>query len=126
MRQVREKFNVIPPAPNIAGLMRRLSLPVDGRTVLDQTFTAGSPIHAGGGESTNEEAMPLTVDIEATFDSVFALIRRAETMDRLVRVVSVRMVADRKHDDREEPLLTATVGLEAIFDATQAEEGDGR
>ena len=40
--------------------------------------------------------MPLTVDMQATFDSVFALIRNAESMDRLVRVASVRVMCKRE------------------------------
>ena len=37
-----DEIKVIPDEPDIAGLIRRLSLPVDQRTIHDQTFTAGS------------------------------------------------------------------------------------
>jgi len=122
-QRVEEELKFIPRTSDVAGLMRKLSLPVDGRTVLDQTFTAGSPCDAAVGETFTERAMPLTVDLEATFDSVFALIRAAELMDRLVRVSSVRMAAERQGDGSGVPVLTASVGLEVIYDPPSVEEG---
>ena len=120
----------IPDAPNIADLMRRLSLRVDGVTVWDQTFTAGSQ-HAPLGVKREGEAddapdiraMPLNIDMQATFDSVFALLQSAESMDRLVRIVSLRLHADRERLNRDgEPMLVATVGLDAIYETAAGEQ----
>lgn len=122
-RRVGEELKLVPEAADVAGLMRRLSLPVDGRTVLDQTFTAGNPCDAVPGEDLNERALPLTVDMEATFDSVFALICAAERMDRLVRISSVRVAAERPGDGPDVPMLTASVGLEVVYDPPVVEEG---
>jgi len=121
--RMAEELKLVPESPDVADLMRKLSLPVDGRTVLDQTFTAGKPCDAVLGEDFNERALPLTVDMEATFDSVFALICAAERMDRLVRVASVRMAAERPADGPEVPMLTASVGLEVVYDPPAVEEG---
>jgi Tfp pilus assembly protein PilO len=121
--RVDSELKVIPKTADVAGLMRRLSLPVDGRTVLDQTFTAGNACDAAPGESFTERSMPLTVDMQARFDSVFALICAAERMDRLVRVSSVRLAAERSDAGPTVPMLTASVGLEAIYDAPAVEEG---
>jgi len=122
-RRVAEDLKYIPQSPDIAGLMRKLSLPVDGRTVLDQTFTAGSASSAITGEESPEQAMPLTVDMKAAFDSVLALIRAAESIDRLVRVASIRMIAERGEQGVDAPLLTASVGLEVVYQPPCEEEG---
>lgn len=122
-RRVGEELKLVPETADVAGLMRKLSLPVDGRTVLDQTFTAGNPCDAVPGESFSERALPLTVDMEATFDSVFALICAAERMDRLVRISSVRVAAERPGDGPDVPMLTASVGLEVVYDPPVVEEG---
>jgi Tfp pilus assembly protein PilO len=121
--RVDRELKLIPNTPDIAGLMRKLSLPVDGSTVLDQTFTAGNACDAVLGESYSERSMPLTVDMQARFDSVFALICAAERMDRLVRVSSVRLAAERSAAASQMPMLTASVGLEVIYDAPAVEEG---
>jgi Tfp pilus assembly protein PilO len=133
-RLVDEEMKLIPTSPDIAALMRKLSMPVDDRTVIDQTFTAGAASDAVAGAPYPEQAMPLTVDMEARFDSVFALIRGAERLDRLVRVATIRLAVERPDADRNdatsrrrsptgraprsedgEPILTASVGLEVIF-----------
>lgn len=123
----------IPAEPDVAGLMRRLSLPVDGVGVRDQTFTAGVPRPAiedrrtpersgGSGLDAAEQALPLTVDLVARFDSVFALLRSAERLPRLVRVRAIRMaVAEQRSDDEPvdgSPMVSATVDLEVIYDPT--------
>ena len=121
--RVGEELKLIPETADVAGLMRKLSLPVDGRTVFDQTFTAGNPCDAVLGEDLNERVLPLTVDMQATFDSVFALICAAERMDRLVRISSVRVAAERPADGPDVPTLTASVGLEVVYDPPVVEEG---
>ena len=115
-RHVDDKLKFVPESPDVAGLMRKLSLPVDGVNVLDQTFTAGSPGEAVPNAEFSEEVLPLTVDMDARFDSIIALIRSAELMDRLIRVASVRLVADRADDPIGSPILTASVGLDVIYD----------
>jgi hypothetical protein len=120
-----EQLKGIPDSPDVAGLMRKLSMPVDGRNVLDQTFTAGSAHPAASGDEFSEQAMPLTVDMQASFDSVFALLCASESMDRLVRVASVHLVSARVADQpgsrsvQERPddrMLMASVGLEVIYE----------
>lgn len=112
----RAAMKTIPDAPDVADLMRRLSLPVDGVAVRDQTFTAGSAGPATDDAEVPEQRMPLTVDLKGSFDSVFALIRSVERMDRLVRVGSVWLTADRTVEAGEgPPVLAASLGLEAIY-----------
>ena len=113
----------IPESPQIADLIGRLSQEVDGVTVRDQRFTAGEPYDATIGLESAVRAAPLTVDMVARFDSVFALIRAVETMDRLVRVAFVRLHRPREADDTEDgPLLAATIRLEVVFEPPQVKE----
>ncbi len=117
----------IPTSPQIADLIGRLSQEVDGVTVRDQRFTAGEPYDATIGVESAVRAAPLTVDMVARFDSVFALIRAVETMDRLVRVALVRLHRPREADDTEDgPLVAATIRLEVVFEPLQVKETTSR
>src|SRR5690606_22693203 len=107
--RIEREFKIIPESADIASLIRKLSLPVDQTMVRDQTFTAGSPGDAIPGGASPLQAIPLMVDMEATFDSVFALVRSAESVDRLVRVSSVRMMCKRDEAQNDRPILKATV-----------------
>lgn len=121
-KRIESEFKVIPDSPNIAGLMRALSLPVDGVTIKDQTFTAGQPKDTAAGAGFPFQALPLTVEMVARFDAVFALLRAAESQEHLVRVSSVNMSASRD-DAQAVPLVTASVRLEAVFEPLRAQEG---
>ena len=109
----------IPDSPDVAGLIRKLSLPIDGVTVIEQTFTAGTPGEAIVGGEHSAMAMPLAADMYATFDSIMALINKAESMSRLVRVASVRLLCKRDEQKTDVPLLSASIGLEAVYDAQE-------
>lgn len=119
---LRTSLKEIPDSPDVAAIMRQLSLPADGATVLDQTFTAGTAGDAVVGTPGPEQVVPLTVDVRARFDSVFALMLAAESMDRLVRVASVRMAVDPEYADEEAPIVTASIGLEVVYAAVDPEE----
>lgn len=123
-QQINNDLKIIPDQADIASIIRNLSLPVDGDTVVDQTFTTGASNPAvADDDAATVELTPLTVDLKANFDSVFALIRAAESMDRLIRVSRLRVECDRDKDVRDlngNPLLTASVGLEAIYHKTGA------
>ncbi len=117
----------IPTSPQIADLIGRLSQEVDGVTVRDQRFTAGEPYDATVGLGSAVRAAPLTIDMVARFDSVFALIRAVETMDRLVRVALVRLHRPREAGDTEDgPLVAATIRLEVVFEPLQVKETTSR
>lgn len=115
-QRIETEFKQIPQNPDTADIMRRLSLPVDGVTVKDQTIKTGAQGEAIIGGKSTVQSLPLTVDMESTFDSVFALIRAAERMQRLVRVSAVRIQCKRDKDQSEPPIVSASIGLEAIFD----------
>lgn len=114
--QVHSDLKIIPDAPDIASLIRKLSLPVDGLSVHDQEFVAGQSSAALLAPDEAIQATPLTIELTATFDTVFALLRAVESMDRLVRIASVHMGLERSKDgSMEGGQLTASVGLEAIY-----------
>lgn len=121
-RRVDDEFKVIPESPDIAGLMRVLSLSVDGANVVDQTFTAGDTKEAVQGSDLPVMVTPLTVEMEARFEAVFALLRAAESMDRLLRVSSVKVVC-RRPDDEDQPFTKASVVLEAVYERSDDLEG---
>ena len=120
--RIDSEFKSIPDSPNIAGLMRSLSLPVDNVTIRDQTFTAGQPKEAVSGADFPVQTLPLTVEMVSRFDAVFALIRAAEAQDHLVRVSSVS-IASSGDDNQEQPLVTSSVRLGAVFESAHAQEG---
>lgn len=111
----------IPGEAAVAELVRRLTLPADGTSVREQTFAASTPAPAIPGDETLR-VVPLRVEMEARFDAIFALLRAAETMDRLVRVASIRITAGPDGAVPGAPL-TASVDLEAVFDPRAGEEG---
>ena len=138
-RRITLEYKAIPDSPEVAELIRKLSLPVDGVTVMDQTFTAGAAEDlltsrrgddqgpaANAQESyrlsgiqpdSTLKAMPLKVEMTATFDSIFALMRAAESMDRLMRIASLKVICKRDdHTSELAPMLNATVGLEAVYE----------
>jgi hypothetical protein len=131
---VANDLKIIPESADVADLIRKLSYPIDGVTVTDQTFTAGSPADAivGGVGARDEgknaeaqappQALPVSAELSATFESVLALVQKAEAMDRLIRVASVRMLCKRDEQMGDVPLLKASVGLEVIYDAPAAQK----
>ncbi len=123
-RRVDTGLKLIPESADIAGLMRVLSLAVDGTNVRDQMFDAGDPKNAVPGSEVSAQVTPLTVDMEARFDAVFALLLTAESLDRLLRVAWVQVACNRPDDD-DEPFTKATVVLEAVYDPPEVEGGDG-
>jgi len=125
--RMEAEHKAIPSTPDMSSLMQKLSQPVDYINVVAQNLTTGSAADAIVNSDCGVKAMPLTVDMEASFESVFALIRSAESVHRLVRVASLRVSC--KHDEKvnassaaagkllpSSPIVKATIGLEAIYD----------
>ena len=109
---------VIPTTPDMSNLMQKLSQPVDYINVIAQNLTTGSAADAivNAPDDCGVKAMPLTVDMDASFESVFALVRSAESVRRLVRVASVRITCKRDEKNPDNAIVKATIGLEAIYD----------
>jgi Tfp pilus assembly protein PilO len=118
----RQHTRLIPAQPEIAELMGTLSKAVPEDAIVDRTFNAGKSGPAVVGEAVPLEAMPLTIDMTSDFDSIFRTLQAAEAMSRLVRVSSLRLTRwmpekDESADPLDSELITATIGLEAIYEA---------
>ena len=119
--QVAFGLKLIPESPGVADLMRILSRPLDGVHVLDQTFRAGNVMEAVPGGDLPARVQPLTVEIEGRFDSIFDLIVVVESMERLVRIASLRVECDHRADNYDWRVARASIVLEAVFEPSPQE-----
>lgn len=115
----RAVLRQIPDATDQAALMSMLAVET-GSSVLNQTVTAGEPVPATPRSKESLKAVPVTVEITATFDEVMGLLARAENDRRLVRAIRVEMEkatrADNRRDiDWDSPFVRATIELDAIY-----------
>ena len=117
--QVSEDCKHVPSDPDMSQIVQTLSLEVDGQKVLDQTFTAG----ATSTESSNNgfAIQPLAITLNADFESIFSVIQNVESMNRLVRVSSVRFLRKESDSDKLAPALEAAIGLHAMYDTLEVE-----
>ncbi|MBM44325.1 MAG: hypothetical protein CMJ36_04850 [Phycisphaerae bacterium] len=107
----------VPTHPDVANLMKHLSIGVNGDTVIDQTFTVrGTPDTAGNDRF---EVLPLVVEMDTTFEHAFDLIRRVEQLDRLVRVRSVQMEGSRQSFEHGSGTIQASVGLDVVYERSE-------
>ena len=116
--QVQRECKHVPSAPDMAQIVKALSLEVDGRHVLDQGFTTGSISTLSQQEDTFE-VQPLAVTLHADFESIFSILQNAESMNRLVQVSSVRMSRREADADETAPVLEAAIGLHALYDTEE-------
>ena len=104
----------VPDRPDVANLMKHLSVGINGDTVIDQTFTVrGTPASDGNDRF---EILPLVVEMDTTFEHAFDMIRRVEKLDRLVRVTSVQMEGNRNSIERGGGTIQAAVGLDVVYE----------
>jgi len=88
----REGFDRMPDgSPDLAGVIRRLSLPIDGVRVLDQTFTAGRSGTAASGAPDGWFATPIRVELVGDWSAVRDLLEVVDGLDVPVRTTSVRL-----------------------------------
>jgi hypothetical protein len=113
--KIQSECKFVPTSPDTAQIVKALSLEVDGQYVLDQSFTTGTSsakLQEDGGFS----VQPLAVTLHADFDSIFSVIENVESMNRLIRVSSLRITAKDVEKDGEVPILDAAIGLHAMYD----------
>lgn len=116
-QQVQDRYKQVPRSPDIAQIVQALSMEVDGVHVMDQSFVAGSSSNRTTYSGTDSfSVQPLAITIEADFNSIFSVIRKAESMDRLIRVGSIRMSRQVNEALGMATTLEAAVGLHAPFD----------
>ena len=103
----------IPDTADVAGLMQSLSLEVDGHTVRDQTFTV---MDRPSSEAKRFQVLPLRVELDADFQSVWSVLERAEGLPRLVRISGLEMtLIDQKQPvDGSQPL-RASLAMDVVY-----------
>ena len=110
----------VPSQPDLAGLIRRLSLDIDGEQVVDQTFVAGRRGPAATGAPADWRSVPLTVELVADFRSLFGLLKRIEETPEPVRVT--RMTIERLKEPSARPLARCVLVLDAIHRVKEEEK----
>jgi len=113
--QIASELKLIPDSPDVADVMRILSKPLDGVHVHDQTFRSGNTREAVPGGDVSVRVQPLTVEIEGRFGAIFDLIVAVESMQRLVRIGSLRVECDHRPDNYDWRVAKATIVLEAVY-----------
>lgn len=124
-------LRVIPHEADQAHLMRMLAVGT-GADVGTQTIVAGDSLPATPSADTPYRAVPVTVEMKATFARVMEILARAENDSRLVRPIRVEI---RRPADRGAPrgdaaasegatLVEAVLELDAVYGAPSS--GDAR
>ena len=77
--------------PDLAGVIRRLSLPIDGIRVIDQTFTAGRSTSAGLGSPEWWRSSPVQVELVADWASIRRLLGLIDALSTPVRTTTIEI-----------------------------------
>jgi len=122
-------LRTIPSAPEQAHLMRMLAVGADA-DMGTQTIVAGDALPATPADKEQFRAVPITIEMNATFERVMQVLSRAEGDRRLVRPIRIEISRPlegakqrggntAKFDPR---LVEARLELDAVFaDAAEAE-----
>jgi hypothetical protein len=122
-------LRVIPPSADQAHLMRMLAVGTSD-DVGTQTIVAGDPVPATPAGSRGLHAVPVTVDMKATFARVMDVLARAEGDRRLVRPIRIEIArpaegkdsrrADGASSSTSSNLVEARIELDAVFSTNAA------
>lgn len=109
----------LPSTPDLAGLIRRLSLEIDGFRVIDQTFVAGRRGLAATAAPESWKCVPLTMELVSDYSSMRTLINRIESNPDPVRIT--RLTVERMNDQNgEKGIAHTTLVLDVIFRSEEA------
>lgn len=104
----------VPLHPDLAGLIRRLSLDIDGVHVIDQTFVAGRRGPAATAAPDSWRSVPLTMELVSDFQALNDLLIRIEASPEPVRIT--RMSVERlEGSDNDRTIARATLVLDAVY-----------
>lgn len=89
---VGEGFDRLPGGtPDVAGVIRRLSLPIDGLRVFDQTFTAGRAGAAASGGPEGWRATPVRLEVVGDWAAIRELLGLVDDLPGPVRTTALRL-----------------------------------
>ena len=114
---VNNECKFVPDSPDMSSIIKSLSLDIDGFKVVDQSFTAGVAPKQQGHNSFMMQ--PLAVTMQSDFDSIFNIIQNVETMNRFVKISSLRVTRSEREASIEAPTLDAAIGIHAMYDASE-------
>ena len=115
----RTVLRSIPAVTDQASLMRMLAVNTS-HDVLTQVINAAESVPASPSPRSPFRAVPVTVEMVATFPEVMKLLTRAEGSDRLVRAIKLTIEKQPKRENRREadwdsPFVKATLELDAVY-----------
>ena len=124
-------LRTIPSVPEQAHLMRMLAVGA-GPDMGTQTIVAGEPLPASPSGNARLRAIPVTVEMIASFECVMEVLARAESDRRLVRPIHIKIQRPvAPLGAREEhfapgggTLVEARLELDAVFDGAMAAEAE--
>ena len=113
----RDECKYVPDSPDMSSIIKTLSLDIDGYKVVDQSFTAG----VAPKQQNQDHFMmqPLAVTMQSDFDSIYNIIQNVETMNRFVKISSLRITRSEKEASIEAPTLDAAIGIHAMYDTME-------
>jgi hypothetical protein len=116
----------IPAEREQAALMRLLAVSA-GDGVGTQTIVAGDPLPATPGPANGLEAMPVTVEMRATYARIMELLDRAESSGRLVRPIRVEIARPARPREGDDPSqVDARIEIDAVYGTPRIGEEEKR
>lgn len=115
---IETELKIIPEESGVTSMIRQLSLTIDRQTVLDQTFTVGSRTEPLPEAYPDIRAVPVTMEMKSTFGSVYAVLRAVESMERMVRLRTLRFRASDQPRVNQygDPIVETVLVLEAVYE----------
>ncbi|MDG2021303.1 MAG: hypothetical protein P8J59_05085 [Phycisphaerales bacterium] len=102
---------LIATKPDLAGVIRRLSLPIDGQRVVDQTFTAERSGPVDLDSDVQWSATPIRIELVAAWSAIAEVLNLIETMEIPSRVTEFRLERD---SDPAIEMATAFIELDVL------------
>lgn len=84
--------------PDLAGIIRTLSLPIDGSTVIDQTFTAERSGPTGFDGERSWEVTPIRIELTASWSAIANVLELIEDMETPNRMTEFKLDRDIEPD----------------------------
>ncbi|MCP4796289.1 MAG: hypothetical protein GY885_09050, partial [Phycisphaeraceae bacterium] len=83
---------------DLAGIIRTLSLPIDGATVIDQTFTAERSGPTGFDADRSWEVTPIRIELTASWSAIANVLELIEGMETPSRMTEFKLDRDLEPD----------------------------
>ncbi|NCF41201.1 MAG: hypothetical protein GWP75_13915 [Planctomycetia bacterium] len=105
--------------PDLAGIIRALSLPIDGSTVIDQTFTAERSGPTGFDLDLPWAVTPVRIELTASWSAIANVLESIEAMAAPNRMTEFRLDRDLEPDVE---IARVSIEIEVLHRVSQSEE----